>query len=541
MKMNNQGKTYEFPDGASYEQISDFFKSNGGNESQQVKPQFNPDEARKALRENIMQPSMAQNIAGGMLHGANSLMKAMPDLGGIFPDNKLNPMLYKEGERPVDKFDAYKTMGLENKPFYTPQGAAQLLGELTLPVGAAKNPINALKSLGGGVSNVFNAFRPAKVANEFMQNLGGGLNSTENAERIAGMVNKSAQEQKAEALAHKENVVSEQGKTKLNAVPKRELPEGNIDQVADIFGRKANDVTPEEAKEISEAIKDYREHGDFEHFKSEAEDIFRHKGLSENAEADLEHAMRIAPERNLSYLSDKNKGIFGIYGRGLKKAHNNFIKNKDFQSAHKLESALGKQIGDLKRKSESLIGLSENGKKDLEEYIHVYKSLRKDMDRLVKDMPEQTQKEWANFKQKYRENYKPYESTTALKNISNAKAPEELKGIGQSEVTGIFKKPDKAVQKILKDFPKKGKDYIIYNALSHLNPNDAKGIVNALNDMERSGEYAPYMSNKIRVYKKAMENKLRNKNALGKIGKSAGYGTLAAAGILGGKELYSRL
>jgi len=130
------------------------------------------------------------------------------------------------------------------------------------------------------------------------------------------------------------------------------------------------------------------------------------------------------------------------------------------------------------------------------------------MDILVKDMPKHVQDNWASFKKKYRENYTPYESTTALKKISKG----TTEGTKPETVKKIFKTPTKEVKKILGDLPQEGKNYIVYNELSHLNPKNADDVVNAFNKIKQHGGYSdsitPQMENAI----KSIESKIKNRN-----------------------------
>lgn len=94
----------------------------------------------------------ATNVSAGLLNSLTGLGRMLPDMAKMVPNELQDALPYKAGERPVDNFDAYKFMGVENKPFYTPTGALQTLGELALPLPAgmkgAEGAKNILKSSG---------------------------------------------------------------------------------------------------------------------------------------------------------------------------------------------------------------------------------------------------------------------------------------------------------------------------------------------------------------------------------------------------------
>ena len=508
MKMNYQGKQYEFPEGASIEQINQFLGS--GVQQTPVAP-MTKEEKIAAFKDaaGIDKPSFGQNFVGGMLNSAKAMAQMVPDLSTMVPQSAQGALPYKQGERPIDQFAPYKLMGTQDQPFYTGQGAAQLAGELFAP---GKVATNALRSGIPMIKKGINALSPGVESQKFMQSLGGGT-ATENAERVANTLETSAQNQKGYALAHKNDVMKEVGKNKVNAIPASELPEGNLQKVVRVLGKNPNDVTEEEAKKLLNSVARFRKHGDFEKFKDEAQDIFGSKELSENQSYDLEEMMHVPVNRDLNYLSDKNQGLFDKYGTGLEELHDKFVKNKSFGAAHELESALGKERASLQdRKKRGTI--DTNGDNKLKALDTLYKSLRSDMETLVQDMPEHVQENWRQFKQKYRENYKPYESTTALRKIAKG----ETKGTKPETVTKIFAHPTAPVQKILKDLPQEGRNYIVYNELAHIKPTNAEAVINALNDMEQSGGFGRYITPEMKAAKKVMEKKLRNKNALTGVG-----------------------
>jgi hypothetical protein len=528
MKMNYQGQSYDFPEGTSFEEINEFLGNSSINTKAEKPQPLTKEQGLEAFKDvtGIGKPGLGQEFVGGLLSGVKSLGQAIPDLANMVPENMRNVLLYPNpGERPIDKWDPYKMMGTEDKSFLTPGGAMQTIGELAVPFPFMAKGAN---KIGSSIKNALNEFKPAKESENFLQNLGNGRTATENAERVAETINTSAQNQKGYALAHEKKVKEAIAKEKLDKVPNKELPEGNLDKVASLFGKKAKDVSPDEVKELSEAVKRFRKHNDFDQFKDEAEFIFGHKGLGSSQIKNLEEMMNVSHLRDLNYLNPKNEQFLKKYGYGLKELHNAFSKSKNFATAHDLESGLGKEIGKLKdRRAKGT--LDTNGDNKLEALEKMYKDLRKDMDVLVKDMPKHVQDNWKEFKRKYKENYKVYESTAALKEMSRG----ETIGTTPATITKTFAHPTKEVKKILGDLPQEGKNYIVYNELAHINPKDPQKVVNAFHEMKQSGGFGEYITPEMDNAIATMERKLGNLKRAKKYGKVTGYG-LGGIGALGG-------
>lgn len=134
----------------------------------------------------IGQPSMPQNFAAGMLNSIQNVFKSLSDLA---PSQGRNPFLYNKNESPANTFDAYKAMGTEDKPWNTPEGAAQTAGELFLP---GKVVGKALSYASKPISTVKNAL--TKVNHE---EVGKGIQATHDA--LESKANKLFNEVQSEA------------------------------------------------------------------------------------------------------------------------------------------------------------------------------------------------------------------------------------------------------------------------------------------------------------------------------------------------------
>lgn len=433
-------------------------------------------------------------LAGGAAHGAATAKPDQSNLLGLMPSGALGGALTGSLLNALG-FGGFKL--LQNIPkainAFNPGATSSKLIE---SIGGTKNPVADIP---------INPWRDHSVLKNIPSNK---VTATENAERIANTLNTSAEMQKESALSHLQPVKKEIGRKDISSNPIETIPEGNLDKVTKLFDRKKNDVRPEEADEAQRAIQRFRKHEDFEKLQEEMQDIFG-KELSPNKLHDFEEMMDVPHKRDLDYFHGENEDIFDSYGKGLNKLHENFSKSRSFNAAHKLESKLGREKSNLEYR-QKMGTIDTNGELRLENIGKAYKDLRNDMDVMVKNQPKHIQDEWATFKKKYRENYKPYESTPALTEITKG----TTKGTEPSTIRGIFSHPTQEVQKILKDLPHEGKNYVIYNELAGLKPTDAEGIVNALNKLEQTGGYGKYITPEMRMAKAEIEKKISRQNKL---------------------------
>lgn len=364
--------------------------------------------------------------------------------------------------------------------------------------------------------NIINKFRPGAASEELMQHLngmGGITNSETNAERIANTINTSAEMQKANALAHKQNVMEQVGGTKINEVPASQLPEGNLDKVGKIIGVNPAEMEPIQVADLSKAIKRYRRHGDFDTFMDNVEDIFHKEGLTPKQEDLLDTAMSVPVNKDLKYLSSDNAKNISRYNGDLKDVHEEFMRNPTFENAHKLESQLEAE-NRYYRKLYNQGKLDQAGNLDWRAVKRSRAALSDDMKNVLSGLPEDLQSEWQQFKTKYRQNYAPYESTTPLAQISKG----NTQGTRPETIRAIFSYPNRNVQKILGDLPQETRNNILYNELTHLDVNEPEQIANFIDNLEQDKGYAKYITPEIKQYRDAIKSRLKNKARLVNIG-----------------------
>ncbi len=202
------GKIYQFPDDTTNEEMHSILSKSFPIQSQQPeKSSFDQIKqgatsgAQEALNSDSSMNKFAKNLSGGVLNslvqtlkGAGSMaqgqspMNALSQISNILPgqaQNKLNDLQSTMQSNPVNNFDAYKTMGTEEKPFnpisgFTTEGAEQLAGELLTPGKLIKE--GGKIALGAG-KKAIESMSPGKATNEFLNKLGSGAKNTQEASK----------------------------------------------------------------------------------------------------------------------------------------------------------------------------------------------------------------------------------------------------------------------------------------------------------------------------------------------------------------------
>lgn len=172
----------------------------------------------------IGKPTLANDLGGGLLHGLQGMASLFPDMNRMAPSEVAKALPYAAGERPIDKIDAYKLAGTEDKPFYTPGGFAQLLGELTVPVKGglaahAEFP-EIMQGAKNTVSKVKDYFSPGDHAKKLLQDLGqGAKNSEEIAESLGNDIRNAHDMRQQEAGVFLNHVLERAGEEPIYTKP----------------------------------------------------------------------------------------------------------------------------------------------------------------------------------------------------------------------------------------------------------------------------------------------------------------------------------
>ena len=199
---DEDGSIHEFPDDATQDEINSSFA--------QVDHERKLQNFQKAT--GINQPSLSNDIAGGWLHGLAGLAKTLPDMGSLGTPG-MQKISNVPGERPIDKFDAYKTMGTEEKPITTLGGLAQTAGELYMPGKAVSAGAGTLKAIGEKIAEKFS---PGKASENLLENLGkGAANTEESTKAITQDIQNSHNMREDEATAYLKHPMEQAGQEKI--------------------------------------------------------------------------------------------------------------------------------------------------------------------------------------------------------------------------------------------------------------------------------------------------------------------------------------
>ncbi len=374
--------------------------------------------------------------------------------------------------------------------------------------------------------NALNYLRPGKSVNELMTNLGGGAKTAqENSANIAKRVELAYNSNKADALASKQNVLSQVGNKDMFEIPEEKLPEGNLDQIAEMFNGKGEHVSKDQASDLSDALSDYRKTGNFNNFYEKAHDIFpSEEGISDSDMDKLTDMLSLPEKGNSQYLNTANN--YKYTSKALQDLHDEFEENPTFKNADELQSQLGTEIGRLSYKAEKK-DLDTNGYNELQSLKSLRDSLNADQKVFLQGKDAKLDNEYDAFKQKWRENVVPYHSNDTLRKMSQG----QTTGHSINDVSGTFKNDEPNALKIAQDIGLSGQNAILFNELQRVQPGDTKGFVNALNEARRIGGYQSYVTPQIQAQGKQIGNQLLARNALNIGGATAGG--LVAGGVFG--------
>ena len=226
MIIKYQGKPYKFPDGTSDEEISSTLQKEQSlpEQSQPSSQQSNADRlyGLPGFKGTLL--SDVANVGAGLLNQGKSFLQAIPDLQKMVPQSMQNAFLYKQGQRPIDKFDPYKTIGVSEQPISTQAGVMQTLGEF-LPVGPPAEKAYQLGKEGiekasPYVKNIFSKFDPESQAKNIENKLSQGSNTVdENSKLLTSDVRNGYDMRNQESSIFLNHALDEAGEEQLYEKP----------------------------------------------------------------------------------------------------------------------------------------------------------------------------------------------------------------------------------------------------------------------------------------------------------------------------------
>jgi len=155
-----------------------------------------------------------KEIAGGMLNSLYQTGKSLPNIGS--PISSLAKNIVSDKDKPDPIFDPYKAMGTEEKPFYTPGGFMQLIGEMVGPIKSM--PKAGSLSTGGKelIKKVISSISPQKAAGDLIEHLGQGLPHTQaSTQAITNSIRNAHDSHLQQAVAHLEFPLQQAGHEKI--------------------------------------------------------------------------------------------------------------------------------------------------------------------------------------------------------------------------------------------------------------------------------------------------------------------------------------
>lgn len=412
----------------------------------------------------VNRPSYASDIAGGMLHGLIGVAKSVPNLADMVPESDKKYLPYRgsspsitdlvvgnAGKRPVDTFDAYKAMGTTDQPFYTPQGAAQLAGELFTPgIGLGESIVPAAKLIGKGVSGLGNFVKNQLPFIRASKNLQPLEEEAAKASEVAQNAEKSENSAKFEAVASGVNP------TEPAAIKDYMNNQKKLSDLHESLSETPT-ITPKNVEESQANVeKTQLEH---ETANKLAEDTTSaiEKHLNKGAEFDVRAANKI---------EEVQKGVTKEIGSGYKQLEDDFatrevpvenesqIKQKT-EEMHDLIRSGEAQSKEMNAVLKDLSDLSKEEPKTAKDYLHALQSVKQYAREAQKKSFKtgMNREERTAWEQRYDElNEKADELSNTLESNINPEDATKLKSLNsrwRNEVVPLYK--NKVYQGILKN------------------------------------------------------------------------------------------
>lgn len=202
-----EGTEHEFPDDFSDQDISRALSN------YDKKQQFEKFKSATEFSPSNLASKGISDIAGGLLKGIYNTAQSLPTVNTF-----IRPLIEKAtGEnKPKNEPDIYKLMGTEEKPFYTPGGALQLLGEMGIP---AKSLPSAPSLAKGGMKLIkegLESIQPSKKVSELLEHISSGLPHTQaSTKAITNDIRNAYQSNLQQSISHLNFPLEQAGNEKI--------------------------------------------------------------------------------------------------------------------------------------------------------------------------------------------------------------------------------------------------------------------------------------------------------------------------------------
>lgn len=347
-----EGTEHEFPDDFSDQDVSRALSTYDRNKKIET---FKQNMSRSL---SGLASQGASDVSGGILTGISNAAELLPTTNKL-----INPFVYRliTGKSlPEEKTDFYKMMGTEEKPFYTPGGAMQLLGEMAIPIKTLPKAPNLAK---GGINIIkkgIESISPQKTSTELMEHISGGLPHTQaSTESIANSLRNSYESNLQQSLSHLNFPLEQAGK---------ELIYEHIDPLIS--------TKIDKSKNLIDKMKDFNIGELFNRFKKDPTLQNAHDLKSELGDmiGDLKRSPKMTPSERIELQNlrqARNK---------LKSDIENFLSHRDSQSnqsllpQYKIGTELYKENVSPYLSSKKLREIVKQGKTSVKNIQDIFKS-----------------------------------------------------------------------------------------------------------------------------------------------------------------------
>lgn len=190
--------------------------------------------------------------------------------------------------------------------------------------------------------------------------------------------------------------------------------------------------------------------------------------------------------KDLGLIDNKYYSTYGdqeFPDKNIQALHNNFMDNPTIDTAHKLQSEIGSEVGYLKKQKSAGI-LDDAGKNKLNDYAVMRKTILDDVHDRLKLADPNLADGYANATQNWAKDVIPYHSDKTLRKIAEG----QIENPKRSEIKSIFAYPESNINKVASDLSQEGRHRV---ASAGMNVNrfqrSAKDMTRGQNNLESSG------------------------------------------------------
>lgn len=472
-------------------------------------PQSYRQRIAKLAREDRTPIDTLRDVGGGVARGAQNIAALLGEAGGGLasiltggraPQVNIREQLGLEGENPIDLQGIISSSNpnplLQGLGQYAPAIASggPTLGGQTLAAGAygltqaspdQENLLGMLPNgrVGGGLSDALLAGTAGKIGKSFIEGFPGVRKAIDyfrpekKGKEFLAQLGKGTREENAQALA-------------------ADIQKSHQDKLDNALSHK-NPVYEKEGESII-----YENPSDSKFLKL----------IEENPE---------------------------LIGKKSKKLYEEFIRTPTLNKADKLQSQIGDEIGNLRRKQK--MGNTGRAEDDvLDSLKELRDTLKEEMSGYVGKKDSNLAKELKIYSDKYRDNVIPYQEEKVTQEIVSE--PKYIKkkrqdnpglpyNITADDLQGFFSNPSREALQIAGDLGDEGINKILYGELSKAGKKDAKGLAKAISEAKQNKGLGRYVTPEMESFAEELLARAKWRDRLK-------YGSYGIAGALGTGAIY---